>query len=70
MFPSSDQQFPSVTEFLNSLTDDQRCFFLAFELHREQRLQSALKAASGSLSGLSELLADSIHIRLGRAEAQ
>ena len=70
MFPYPDLPYRSVGAFLRSLTAHQRRFFLAFELYREQCLQSTLKAAAGSLSGLSELLADSVHIRLGSADAE
>ena len=64
MFPSPDLPFPSVDEFIRSLTVDQRRFYLALEHDREQRVQGTLRAASESISGLSGLLSDSIQIRL------
>ncbi|HXI17499.1 MAG TPA: hypothetical protein VNM48_14125 [Chloroflexota bacterium] len=64
MFPSPDLPFPSVRDFVESLNDDQRRFYLALEHDREQRLQSTLKAASVSLSEVSGLLNESIQVRL------
>ncbi len=67
MFPSPDLPFPSVDQFVRSLSRDQRRFYRALEEDREQRLQGALTAASLSISGLSGLLSDSIQIRLSRS---
>lgn len=64
MFPSQDLSFSSVSEFVRSLTGDQRRFYLALEQDREERLQSTLRAAAASLSGLSALLTESVHVRL------
>ena len=64
MFPSPDLSFPSVDQFVRSLTDDQRRFYLALEQDREERLQSTLRAASTTLSGLSALLTDTVQVRL------
>lgn len=65
MFPTPDLQFKTINAFIDSLSPDQRAFYLALESDREVRLQSALVSGSQSLSAVSALLSDSIQIRFG-----
>lgn len=65
MSPSPAFPFKTVYAFIDSLSPDQREFFLALESEREVRLQSALVSGSQSLSTVSALLSDSIQIRFG-----
>lgn len=65
MSPTPDPPFQSINAFVDSLSPDQRAFYLAIESEREVRLQSALVSSSQSLSAMSALLSDSIQIRFG-----